>query len=365
MAKTRIALLENFNRPYKIRALEIPRLGQGEDLVRITAAGLCGSDIHIFEGRDDRVQLPLVPGHQGVGTIQDIPGEHSDYITGEKLRAGDKIVWNRGVSCGECRYCVELKRPNICPERWTYGISKPHSTSPHLNGTLAEHIILHPSTQIINVGEYPFDDAEYVPLTCAGATMANAFRKAARHETGETILIQGTGPLGLVGILFARQTGFSRVIVTGGTAERLAVAKEFGADMVFDRRTTSVAERKELVSEITGGLGVDCGIETSGAVEAFREGLDLLRRGAQYLLPGFGHPGIRFEFDLFNLTAREINIQGVWTNTVDDLVCALETIAPCREKYRRLIAGSETLDGVNKSFEKLKNRKIIQSIIIP
>ena len=109
-------VLEKFNAPLVLRTFPLPKLGEGEVLVKIEAAGVCGSDVHQWEGRDPRIRLPMILGHEGVGEITEIRGEKKD-VYGDALRAGDKVLWNRGVSCNRCYYCVVKREPSLCPDR--------------------------------------------------------------------------------------------------------------------------------------------------------------------------------------------------------------------------------------------------------
>ena len=84
-------------------------------LVRIDAAGVCGSDVHMWKGEDERTPLPIVLGHEGVGTVVDVKGG-KEYVTGEAVKTGDPILWNRGVSCNGCYYCAVLNQPWLCTD---------------------------------------------------------------------------------------------------------------------------------------------------------------------------------------------------------------------------------------------------------
>jgi D-arabinose 1-dehydrogenase-like Zn-dependent alcohol dehydrogenase len=122
-------VLEAFNAPLKMRELEVPVLQDFQVLVRIDAAGVCGSDVHIWKGEDERTPLPIVLGHEGVGTVIDVKGEKR-YVTGEPVKAGDRILWNRGVSCNGCYYCTVLNQPWLCGTRKVYGINRSLSEPP-------------------------------------------------------------------------------------------------------------------------------------------------------------------------------------------------------------------------------------------
>ena len=147
--KTRAMVFETFNAPLVMREIEIPALQDSEVLVRIDAAGVCGSDVHMWKGEDERTPFPIVLGHEGVGTIIEIKGKKK-YVTGEALKRGPHL-WSRGVSCGGCYYCAVLNQPWLCRTRKVYGINRPLSDPPGVNGCYAEHLVLAASTDIFKI----------------------------------------------------------------------------------------------------------------------------------------------------------------------------------------------------------------------
>jgi len=215
--KTRAMVLEQFNAPLKMRELEIPALQNDEVLVKIDAAGVCGSDVHMWKGEDERTPLPIVLGHEGVGTVADVKGS-KQYVTGEALKPGDRILWNRGVSCNGCYYCAVLNQPWLCHTRKVYGINRPLGEPPGLNGCYAEHIVLAASTDIFRIDEKT-DPAIFVSASCSGATVAHAFDEHP-FPFGGSVVIQGPGPLGVYAVAFSRHRGASDILVTACSCAR-------------------------------------------------------------------------------------------------------------------------------------------------
>ena len=147
MRKARAAVVTEFGKPLEMQNFEVPKLREGQVLVRITASGVCGSDVHIWKGLDPRVKTPLILGHEGIGVVENLAGEKSD-VFGNVLNVGDNIIWDRGVVCGVCHYCVIHKTPSLCVNRWTYGISKTCAEPPYLNGCYSEAMVLDEKTKI-------------------------------------------------------------------------------------------------------------------------------------------------------------------------------------------------------------------------
>ena len=191
--KTRAMVLEAFNAPLKMHELEIPVLEDSEVLVMIDAAGVCGSDVHMWKGEDERTPLPIVLGHEGVGTVVDVK-RRKQYVTGETVKEGDRILWNRGVSCNGCYYCTVLNQPWLCPTRKVYGINRSLAEPPGLNGCYAEHLILAAYTDCFKIGG-EIDPAILVSASCSGATVAHAFDEH-RFSYGSVVTDSRTGPSG-------------------------------------------------------------------------------------------------------------------------------------------------------------------------
>jgi threonine dehydrogenase-like Zn-dependent dehydrogenase len=308
MMKAKAAVMVEFSKPLVIREFDIPRLEDSDILVKIEAAGVCGSDVHyMWSGRDSRTPLPLIIGHEGIGCIAQIKSEKRD-IEGKKLREGDLIIWNRGVSCGHCYFCSIKRTPSLCPNRWVYGITRSCEEYPFLNGCYSEYLVLRENTDIIRIDE-DIDPAIMVAASCSGATAAHCYDLAS-PELGDTVLIQGPGPLGLFAVAFARNLGARNVILIGGTESRLELGGELGATHLLNRKSTTQNERRGMIMDITNGRGVDLAIEAVGLPQAVAEGIKLVRTGATYLSVGFGAPAGRVELDCFaDIVRKNLDIK--------------------------------------------------------
>jgi len=142
------AVLRAFNKPLAVESVTIPALEPGQALVELIAAGVCGSDVHMWQGRDPRTPLPMILGHEGAGRLVDVNGPRVD-IHGRHLAAGDLVLWERGVSCGSCYYCTVKHEPALCPQRWAYGIHRGLNQPPYLNGCYGTHVVLDARTSLL------------------------------------------------------------------------------------------------------------------------------------------------------------------------------------------------------------------------
>jgi threonine dehydrogenase-like Zn-dependent dehydrogenase len=357
-------ILREFARPLSREALDIPELHSGQVLVRVTAAGICGSDVHMWTGKDPRTPLPMILGHEGVGVVAEVAGEKRG-MDGIPLRTGDRILWNRGVVCGDCYWCTTASQPELCPNRWVYGIHRSVDQPTYLNGCYGEYLVLDERTDVFRLPDGVDDDAVLVPASCSGATVAHAF-DICPPRPGETVLVQGPGPLGIFAIAFARAFGAGRVIVVGGTEERLTICGEMGSDVVLNRRRLTTEERRQVILSQTDGRGVDWAIEAVGTPEALREGIDLVRRGGTYVSVGVGAPVGTIELDLYrDIEVKNLRLQGIWVSHTQHTGMALDLILTHFESFRRMVTHRFTLDEATLALEAVERRDVVKAVLVP
>lgn len=365
MSNTSFAMvLEAFNQPLVGRALKIPTLTDGQILVRITAAGICGSDVHMWTGKDPRTPLPMILGHEGVGEVVRIQGQKRS-VDGERLQEGDPVLWNRGVVCGQCYWCTRAGQPWLCPDRWVYGIHRSIHQPTYLNGCYSTYVVLDAKTDLFLLRDHDLDPSMLVPASCSGATVAHAFDLCPPKE-GDTILIQGPGPLGIFATCFAKNAGAGDIIVIGGTQERLDICRAFGATLLLNRREQSAEQRKKAVMEVTDGRGVDVTYEAVGHPEVVKEGVALTRRGGSYLSMGFGAPTGSLELDVYHdLEVRDLRLQGVWVSHTKHTRMALDLILRNKDLFRRLITHRFPLRQATEALGVVKRKESIKAVLIP
>jgi threonine dehydrogenase-like Zn-dependent dehydrogenase len=356
-------VLEKFNEPLVMKAFSIPRLREGEVLVKIEAAGVCGSDVHQWEGRDPRIRLPMILGHEGVGEIVELKGEKKD-IYGNPLKSGDKVLWSRGVTCGHCYFCKVKMEPSLCTNRWVYGIHTTCAEPPYLTGNYAEYLPMDQRVDFFKM-ERDTDLQTLVPASCSGATTAHAF-DLSRMESGDSVLVQGVGPLGIFAVAFAQSSGASQIIAIGGTEERLRMGQSFGATLVMNRNKLSKKERKEAVMDITHGLGVDVAFEMAGELDAMSECISLTRTGGACISAGFAEPRGKMEVDPFlDIGRKSLRIQGVWVSDVRHTHMALQLILSRKEDFKKLITHRFPLALANDAIKAMKTREAVKAVLLP
>ena len=360
------AVLKAFKAPLELVDYPRPEVGDGEVLVRMTAAGICGSDVHMWLGEDPRTPLPMILGHEGVGVIEEIGGVGAKLdVFGKELKAGDPVIWDRAVVCGQCWCCAVKKLPNLCRSRWVYGIHKGCSDAPHLNGGYADHILLVSNTKIISLADWgDLDPATLVSAGCSGATSANAI-ELADIQMGDNVLIQGAGPLGLYLVGYARARGAANVIVIEGVKARMDLARRLGADVILDFGSTTAEERKAAVMDATGGFGADVGFEAVGRPEPALEGIDMVRRGGTYVSVGTAVPMGTIPIDFYHqIVFKQLRLQGVWTNDTRHIVQALQLVKRNPDIFADMVTHRYPLEAANEALRSMAERRAIKTAIV-
>lgn len=355
--KIKAAILKEFNQPLVIEKRELASLKDGEILVRITASGVCGSDVHIWKGKDPRTPLPLILGHEGVGVVEEVKGEKKD-IFADRIKPGDFVIWDRGVACGNCYFCVIKKEPSLCSDRKVYGIIR--------DGSYATHLILLEKTRIIKIEE-EIDPAVLAPTSCSGATTAHTIELCNISE-GDTVVVQGPGPMGIFALAFARERGADKIIVIGTDEDkdRLRLCLEFGATKIFNINEISFEERLSYIKGETNGRGTDVVIDCTGSPYAIEEGLKMTASGGIYTLPGIATPIGKIPISFYEDVARKnVRIQGVWVSDTSHLYQTVKLVLSKRYPFEKLITHRFKLEEATEALKTVETRKAMKAVLIP
>src|SRR6201988_4619326 len=250
----------------QIEKLAVPTIGQTEVLVRVKATSICGTDLHIYgwdRWSQGRIKPPVTLGHEFCGVIE----RTGDEVTA--VKAGDFVSAEMHVSCGHCHQC-RLGQAHICQNLRIIGIDQ--------DGAFAEFVKIPAS----NFGRLDPEIPEHYGAILD--PLGNAVHAVlAGPIAGMTALVTGCGPIGLMSIAVAKACGSSTIFATETNAERRAMAKKMGADVVINPAAEDAVKR--ILGE-TGGTGVDVLLEMSGVPSAIQEGFKALRAGGRASLPG-------------------------------------------------------------------------------
>lgn len=277
---SRAAVLDRPGGDFTVADYPVPTIDAHEFLLRTELAGTCATDTHIYLGHVPGIPYPIVLGHEYVGTIEALGGAITEDTEGKPVESGDRVVPMPATPCGVCYECVVQPAPiPACPNYDVIGFS--NNDVVQLAGGFSE-IVHHqnPRTRFFKT-DLPADIAV---LAEPFSTSVHGVQRVGINP-GDSVLIQGSGTVGLLAIAAAIASGATRVIVIGGPPKRLEVAKAFGADVTIDIADVPDGdERVRLVREATVlGRGVDVAIEAAGVASAVEEGIRCLRFGGRYL----------------------------------------------------------------------------------
>jgi len=251
---------------------EIPEVGPRDVLTRVRYCGVCGTDVSIYSGetslvRDGLIKYPVIPGHEWSGIVEAVGSEVED------VKAGDRVVGDTVVSCGFCKSCLSGNYMK-CDKLRCVG------TVNAWDGAFAEYTLF-PARHIYKIPDsIPLDEAATIE---PAALAMNAIYKS-NFKAGQTVLVIGTGAIGLVSVRLTSASGASKVILSGRKDVKLETGRIMGADIAVNINKENL---KETVMRETGGEGVDLVIEASGAVSALREALDMVKIDGTIALLGF------------------------------------------------------------------------------
>jgi threonine dehydrogenase-like Zn-dependent dehydrogenase len=293
----RIAVLRAYGGDFELREYPVPDPEPGAILVRLTRAGICGSDLHIWRGEMKEIYgaLPrdLTFGHEMCGRVERLGAGVTTDSAGQPLREGDRITFAYFFPCGRCRVC-QRDEMGSCPRK-----TRPNrvaGTPPYFNNAYGEFYYLRPNHHAYRIPA-EISDTAATPANCALAQVLYGLTRAGL-SFGDAVVVQGAGGLGLNAVAVARDMGADRIIVLDRIPERLELARAFGADHALSLGDLSTAEKRiQAVMDLTGGFGADVVADFVGYPEVLPEGLRMLRSGGSYLEVGSIAPGNVFSYD--------------------------------------------------------------------
>jgi L-iditol 2-dehydrogenase len=326
-----------------------PKPADDEVLVRIRACGICGSDIHGWDGSSGRRHPPLIMGHEAAGEI---------VATGPKVtnwQPGDRVTFDSNISCGTCRFC-RTGQTNLCENRRVVGVS-PAEYKQH--GAFAERLAL-PARGLYRLPDtLPFDQAAMIePVSIA----IHAVQRV-KVSSGDTAVVVGSGMIGLLIVQALRWAGARQVIAVDLADNRLALAKQLGATHTLNSgRSDVVAE----VARLTDGLGADVSLEAVGLSATVNLAIGVLKRGGSAVLVGNLSPKTQ-DFPLQAVVTKELTVTGTCGSAGEYPLC-LDLIAKGVINVKPMIEAVAPLAEGATWFSKLSAKdggKYMKVILVP
>jgi len=357
-ATCRAAVLDGPGQPLRLASVPMISPPPGYVLAKVRMAGLCGSDLHTFTGR--RVEpTPIILGHEVVAEVAILGERVRESAAGQPLHVGDRISFAIMASCGRCATC-RRGLPQKCESLFKYGHSA-FDNGIGLSGGFAEYIYLRPGTAIFHVPS-ALSDEEACPANCALATVLNGLESLG-VRSGERVLIQGAGLLGLYAAAVAGERGASQIVVTDIDESRLDMAKRFGADQVLNVR--GMGEQKIL--RALGPDRFDCVAEVCGDPSAVWPGLQMLGLGGRYVIIGLVCAGSTFTIDGNTIARNYLTLKGIHNYAPGHLAAALAFLEKTRSRfpYKELISRVLPLAAIQTAFETAAEKRGIRVAVKP
>lgn len=339
-------LLSEYNR-LDVVDVPMPRPSAGEVLIQVKACGICGSDVHGYDGSSGRRIPPLVMGHEAAGVVAAVGTGVND------LREGQPVTFDSTVYCGECEYCRQGLM-NLCLNREVLGVS---TADFRRQGAFAEYLvvprrIVHPLPDGLDFAKA----AMVEPLSVA----LHAVKVSELPEKASALVI-GAGMIGLLVLQALKNAGCAQILISDIDDSRLALAKELGATVTINAKSADTATEAQ---RHTNGLGVDVALEAVGSTPTVKTAIESVRRGGTVTLIGNIAPSV--EIPLQTVVSRQLRLQGTAASAGEYPEC-IELLARGAINLNPLISMIAPLDEGQQWFDRLHAReaKLMKVILTP
>jgi threonine dehydrogenase-like Zn-dependent dehydrogenase len=358
-------LMPGPDRPLEVRRFPTPKPRPGGAVLETIASEVCGTDVHLHHGRLPGVPFPIIPGHVNCGRVLETGGPIFD-VEGRQISTGTVVTFfDVYGTCGVCWYCLVAKAGTRCPHRKVYGITT--SAEDGLLGGWAERIEILPGVKLLPLPA-EVSPEDFMGGGCGLPTGLHAIERA-DVALGDTVVVQGSGPVGLNAAIFAQLAGAAAVYVIGAPRARLEAARRLGAAEVLDVTEFPDPDvRARWVRDLTGGRGADVVIEASGNPAAIPEGLEMLRDAGRYVVVGqYTDGGDVVVNPHRHINRRHATILGCWGYEFTHLHRALALMARHngRFRWRTLITREYALADASRALEDMETLSVVKAILRP
>jgi len=366
--RIRAAVLHAPGRPVVVEDVELEPPRAREVLVRVAAAGVCHSDVHLADGSLGPLRWPIVLGHEGAGVVEAVGGGVGH------VGRGDHVAFCFVPACGSCRAC-RAGRSNLCEPAGDCSVagtlldgssrlSLPDGTVLQhglMTACFAEHVVVDAAAVVPLPADLPLWQAAL--LGCGVVTGIGAVRNAARVRVGETVCVIGCGGVGLQVVAGARLAGAARIVAVDRDGAKLELALRRGATHTVDSRSGDVAAT---VRGLTAG-GVDHAFEVVGRAETIRLAWDVLRPGATAIVVGLAPRGVEVALPAIEFLSEK-GIKGCYygsANVAAELPQLVELVADGRLGLADVVSHVVPLEGgVEEALGRLRRGEGARTVLI-
>jgi len=314
-----------------------PRPAEDELLIRIRACGICGSDVHGYDGSTGRRLPPIVMGHEAAGEVEAVGSAVRNFSV------GDRVTFDSTVYCGKCFFC-QRGLVNLCDDREVIGVSTPLFRR---MGAFAEYVCVPERIAYPLPANMPFAHAALIEAVSV-AVHAVSLTPIALEDT---VVVVGAGMIGLLTMQAARLAGAGRVIGVDLDDTRLEMARSLGATDTLNSTNPDVAKQ---IVELTHGRGADVALECVGSTVPVKLAIDCVRKGGSVTLVGNVAPTI--ELGLQSVVTRQIRVQGSCASSGEYPAC-ISAISRGAIRVEPLLSATAPLDEGARWFERLYARE--------
>ena len=362
----RAVVQREYRKPLVIEEFDVPAPEPGGLILKITQAGICGSDLHIWHGTAGMALPPggRAMGHEGNGVVWRLGAGRTTDSLGHPIREGDRVLHSAVHGCGHCYEC-QRGQPNWCP---TYPSERAAGEFPHFVGTFADYYYLPNNHPVYKVPD-ELPDSVLSFVNCAMGTVTEGLTLAQAGQ-GHSVVIFGAGGLGLNATAVARQRGVDQVIILDRQRSRLALAQEFGAEHTIDIDEYDTPDaRRERVLQLTRGRGADIVMELVGNVSLFPEGLEMLASGGTFVQIGaIGGQSATVPPGVLTRGRRIIGSR-MYRNQILPMLMDFLVRQHERLPFEKIISNRYPLEQVNEAFEAAEWRgrqtEVTRAILVP
>jgi len=320
------------------------KAGLDQVLIEVKAAGVCGSDIHMWrEQQSWAVKLPLVLGHEFCGVVADVGANVSGFQTGQRVACE-----TAASVCGQCVYCLSGNY-NLCPNRLGYGALA--------DGAFTSYVLARPQILHHIPDNVPFEHAALTEPICVAY---NALVEKTMMKPGDLVVIQGPGPIGIMALQIVRLRGAGTIVVLGTDADahRLEVAAELGAHHTVNIQREDAAA---LVKSLGDGFGADLIVDCTGVSRALKQSMDLVRPNGRITKIGWGPQPLDFSLD--PLVGKAVTLQGSFSHTYPTWERVLGLLSTGQVNLDPVIGGVYGLDEWEEAFSKMEEGHSVKSVL--
>ncbi len=360
------ATLPGPNLPVRLQEFPKPDLEPGAILLDTLYSEVCGTDVHLQDGRLAGVPYPIIPGHVSVGRVAARNGVVHD-VEGHPIQIGDTVTFlDVHETCNHCWYCLVAHQTTRCPARKVYGIT--YSARDGLLGGWSQQVYLKPGVKIIRLPDQ-VSPLQVMAGGCALPTSLHALDRA-QIRLGDTVAVQGAGPVGLTCAALAKLSGAGLVLIIDSRENRLKMAREIGIDIAVP---LDPDDPDNVVRQVEGnnhGRGADVTIEATGAPRAVPDGMRMTRDGGRYVIVGhYTDGGVVALNPHTDINRKHLEVRGSWGSDFSHFHRMIAVLArftlPSGLPWDHLVSATYGLHQMDEALASVRRGDVVKAIVDP